>query len=248
MAQKVLSDILTQCGLGDVSIIKITGGLDETIVQTFDQDKTLFIAGKLKEPLSDFNGEFGISELKLLKGLLGFTTYQADDAMLRVVTRKVGEDAIPTGLEFKGKGSKSMFNLMNAEHVPTQPKITTIPWDITTQLSSSKAGEIQKFSSLFSSIDSNCAISTVEGDLVATFGKPNSSVNSGSLTLQEDVDGSLTGELMVPIDKLVMLIKLAMSANSHKLMFSSSAGLLGLEVETEFGVYNYYLRQNVRPE
>lgn len=244
MIQATLADILGQCSLSNVEIIKITGSDKETKVQTFDTDQTLFIQGTTKSPVKEFQGEFGITNLKMLSGLLNFTSYQADDSTFKVNTRKVADETVLDRFEFKGKGSKSVFNLMNAQHVPAQPKIAQIPWDVEISFSTAKYSEFQKFSSLYTEIDKHFVVSTEDGTLIATFGKPNSSIHSGSMTLAEGVS-KVQGGLVFPIDKFLTLMKLALNAKAHKVLFSS-AGLLGVEVETDHGLYNYYLRQTVR--
>jgi len=55
----------------------------------------------------------------------------------------------------------------------------------------------------------------------------------------------LSSQLSFPVDKFVMLMKLAVNKEGSKLKFSDK-GLLGVEVNTEYGVYHYYLRQMVR--
>lgn len=244
--QLALSDVIKHCALTNIETIKVTGDDKETKVQTFDSDKTLFIEGILTDVIPEFVGEFGITNLKMLNGLLGFTNYQTDGANFKVRTRDIGGNKVLDQFEFKGAGSKSVFKLMDIQHVPTQASIANIPWSITLdEISKSKLTEFQQFAGLYSEIDKHFTVLLEDGNLVVRFGKDASSLHSGSMNFAENVAGTLTGELTFPVDKFLTLMKIAVSASSSKLMLSSK-GLLGVEVVTNYGSYKYFLRQSIR--
>ncbi|RYF03838.1 MAG: hypothetical protein EOO77_30450 [Oxalobacteraceae bacterium] len=71
-----------------------------------------------------------------------------------------------------------------------------------------------------------------------------SSSHSGSMVFAEKVVGTLTGVLNFPVDKFLMLMKIAQNASEARLMFTSK-GLLGVEVVTHHGTYKYFLRQTI---
>ena len=244
--QAVLSDVVKQCALANVEVIKVTGTDEDTLVQTFDADKTLFIEGHLNEVIPEFTGEFGITNLKMLSGLLGFTNYQTDTADFKVRTRDLNGTKVLDQFEFKGSGSKSVFKLMDVQHVPQQAKIASIPWNITLdEIGKSKITEFQQFAGLYAEIDKQFTVATEDGNLVITFGAVASSTHSGSMVLAENVSGTLTSALTFPVDKFLTLMKIAQNAQSSKLMFTSK-GLLGVETVTNHGSYKYFLRQSVR--
>jgi hypothetical protein len=244
--QAVLSDMLKQCALANIEVIKITGTDGETKVQTFDADKTIFIEGRFADVVPEFSGEFGITNLKMLTGLLGFANFQTDNADFKVRSREVNGVRALDQFEFKGAGSKSVFKLMDVQHVPKQAEIKNIPWDITLdEISKSKITEFQQFAGLYSEIDKQFTVTTDGSDLVAAFGQQASSTHSGAMVLAENITGSLTGGLTFPVDKFLMLMKIAQNAKSSKLTFTSK-GLLGVETVTNHGSYNYFLRQSVR--
>ncbi len=244
-AHASLLDVIKQCSLANIEVIKFTGTATDTKVQTFDVDKTLFIEGDLKDPAPEFIGEFGITNLKLLNGLLGFTTFQSEGAAFKVRTRKIDDVVVPDQFEFNGRGSKSIFKLMNAQHVPTQAKIAGIPWDVTiTDIDKSKVAEFKKFAGLYAEVDKNFSVRTVDGNLVFSIGQEESSSHFGSMVFAQ-VDGQFTGELLFPVDKFIMLMGVADKSDTAKLMFTSK-GLLGVVTETLYGNYNYYFRQSVR--
>ncbi len=244
--QAVLSDVVKQCALTNVEVLKITGTANETKVQTFDADKTLFIEAILDDPVPEFEGEFGITNLKMLNGLLGFANYQTDNAIFKVREREINGRKSLDQFEFKGAGSKSVFKLMDIQHVPQQATISSIPWGVALEeINKSKITEFTQFAGLYAEIDKFFSVTVDNGDLVMTFGQQASSSHSGSMIFAENIAGSLSSTLTFPVDRFLMLMKIGQNAQSSKLMFSNK-GLLGVEAVTNHGLYKYFLRQSVR--
>lgn len=243
-AQKVLAEIIKYCNLGGVEVIKITGTDRDVLVQCHDEDKTLYVVGNIKSEIPEFKGEFGITNLKMLSGLLNFSHFQ--EATFKVLTRKVDDVDMPSQLQFKGKGSKSQFNLMDSRYVPKQAKVSEIPWEVEIDdLTKDTLTEFQQFAGLYSEIDKHFNISVENGNVNVAFGEEASSTHSGSMRLTAAKTNSTIAPLSFPVDKFIMLMKLAIASENGKIMITSK-GLLGLDVETEFGVYHYYLRQIAR--
>ena len=242
--QKVLIDIIKHCALPNVDVLKVTGDSAETMVQGFDADKHMFIVGHTVSPVAEFTGEFGISNFKMLNGLLGFSSYNTDTAQFKVGTREIDGIATPDQFEFKGAGSKALFKLMDKQYVPQQATIAAIPWDAEFEITKPKLAEFQEFANMYSEIDKHFKICIEGKNLVVTFGEEQSSSHSGSMTLAEGISGKLNS-LLFAVDKFNLLMKLALAANSHKVKVSSK-GLLGVEAESNYGSYKYYLRQTVR--
>lgn len=240
--QAVLSEVIKYCNLGGVEVIKITGSDDNIIVQCHDEDKTLYVDARIKTPLDEIRGEFGITNIKMLSGLLGFSHFK--EGSLKVITRKSGDLVVPTQIEFKGKGSKSLYNLMDAQYIPQQAKIATVPWEATISPTKDMLAEFQEFAGLYSEIDKHFHISVTDGVVNVAFGQEASSTHSGTMKLT-DTEKKTISSMTFPVDKFVMLMKLAINCENAKLLLTSK-GLLGVDIETDLGVYKYYLRQAVR--
>ena len=241
--QAILKEVISFCALNNVEIIKIIAEEDGTKVQSHDAEKTLFIEGSFGT-VPEFVGEFGISNLKMLSGLINFS--QGDGASsFKANLRTVDGSEVLDQFEFKGRGAKSVFKLMDAAHIPEQAKIASIPWGFElTDLSKDRFSEFQTFAGLYSEVDKQFGITVVDGELIFSFGQEASSTHSGSISYGK-VDGTLKNPLLFPVDKFAMLMKLALSREKSKLMFTDK-GLLGVEIEADYGLYRYYLRQSVR--
>ncbi len=236
----ILNEVLTYGAINSVEVIKVTSEEEGTKVQSHDPDKTLFIEGAFGT-VPEFIGEFGLTNIKMLSGLIKLN--QGDTAVFKANRRVVNEVEVLDQFEFKNKSSKAVFKLMDASHIPQQATIAAIAWDVTVA-DFSFFPEFQAFAGLYSEVDKQFGIKVENDELLFTFGDDASSTHSGALTVGQ-ATGSLKSTLMFPVDKFSMLVKLAMGRENSKLMFTDK-GLLGVEVEADYGTYKYYLRQSVR--
>jgi hypothetical protein len=243
--RSVLLDVIRQCS-SLVDIIKVTGTEAETRLQAVDDKLTLFVEANLKQPLPELEGEFGITYLKLLKGLLEFPSYASDNATFRVTRRTVDDTNAPETFEFKdGRGAGSVFRLMNAKNVPEQAEIRSISWTVTFITNKTKMAEFQQLAKLYDEVD-RVFVPTVDENqnLVFMIGETNSSTHHGSVVIEQGVEGALRGDACFSTGQFLEVLKLC--GNNDTTVKISNRGVLGLEVETEHGNYRYYLRAATR--
>lgn len=241
--QKTLVDVLKQCNLPKIEILKITPEKDNRLcVQTYDSDRVLFIDATTKAGHPEVTGEFGLMHFKTLRGLLNLPNFAADGAKFEVGTRTINGQSYPDSLKFAGGGSRATFRLVNHEVVPEQPKILNIPWDITFNMSPQKLAEFTQMASLYSDVEGLFTVRTEDNALLVDFGNDSASTHSGTMRLVEDITDTIV-EMRFPIQLFLALMKLTGDANSEIRL--TSKGLLGIVVENEWATYNYYLKKSL---
>lgn len=240
--QKTFADILKQCNLPKIDIIKISPEQGKVRVQTYDADRVLFIDGASHEAHPEITGEFGLSNFKTLRGLLNLPNFQLENATFEVGTRDIGGQKYPDRIDFRGGGSKATFRLVNHEVLPEQPVIVNIPWDIIFTPSPSKLAEFQQMASLYSDVEGLFTVRTEGTTLYADFGNDSASTHSGTMTLAENVDGAIV-EMRFPIQLFLAVMKLTGDTNSEVRL--TSKGLLGVVAATNSATYNYYLKKSL---
>lgn len=236
----ILIDIVRQTsGLFDV--LKVTSSDTETKLQAVDADKTLFLEASLKEPVPEFAGEFGLTNLNLLKGLLEFASYRTDQAEFTVKRHARGGKETVEQFEFKDANKKgAIFRLMSADLVPEQAVIANIPWDVTITPNKSKLTEFQQLAKLYAEVDKFFGVKTDGRDLVFTIGDENSSTHRAAMVFESDVDGALSGQILWSIPQFLSVMNLA-AAHTAEVRITAR-GVLCVEVETPHGLFKYYLR------
>lgn len=239
----ILSEILKQSN--PFPVLKVTGTATETTVIASSECKTFIFRAFLKNPIPEFEGEFGITNLSLLNGLLNFASYRTDTSTFNVKRRQIGEREIVEQLEFSaGKGSKSnaVFRFTSPDLIP---EITTMTgkavYDVEFAPDRAKVAEFQQLATLYSEVGKTFIPATDGTDLVFHVGNRNSSTHSASIVFQEGVTGTVEGDLQYPVGMFASVMKLA-GSNPVSMSLKSRSGPMKIAVETEFANYEYIIR------
>lgn len=239
--QKAISDVVKKIGgLGFIETIKVTGTDEHTKFEATDDEKTVVVKAHLLTPEPELRGEFGITYLVTLAGLLNFPSYNAEGASVSVKRRNSDVNGIPEEFEFKEKnGQGSALRLMDAKLVPEQPKVLDIKWDVSFVPSKSKINEFSTLSGLYSQFDKYFSVKTKDNQLIFAIGDEDSTTHRASMVLAEDVTGDLRGELLWPIAQFLQILK--MGEGHDYTVNITSKGALMVNVVTSFANYSYIL-------
>lgn len=245
--RETLQDIVRHTGdLGFIETVKITGTDAETIIEAMDNDRTVIIKGKLLKADSNLNGEFGMSHLSLLKGLVTNALFKADDATIAVKRRERNGKQTPEEINFTGLGGKTAgtYRLMASDLIPEQAKFLGASWDVEVEPSQSKLKELQALAGLYSSFESYFMVKTVKNDegkneLRFYIGEEGSSMHRAFLTINDDVEGTLGGDLHWPINQVLNILKLG--ADENPKIQLSSRGALQITMTSGVAEYKFIL-------
>ncbi len=237
-----LQDIVKKIGgLGFVDSIKVTGTADATKIEAIDGDKTTIIKATLNAPEADLVGEFGISNLSLLAGLLNHASYKTDEAKFTVKTRTVGDKTAPEEFQFTdATGRGAVVRLMDSKLVPEQPLVADIKWDITFVPTKSKIEEFRSLSSLYSSVDTFFSAKTDgDGNLIFAIGDSGVATHHADMVFAEGLEGELKGDLLWPISQFMTILK---TGDGHDYTVSlTSKGAMLVNVVTDQANYQFIL-------
>ena len=86
----ILKDVLKHThGLGIFEMVKITGDLENTDIQTVDPEKTVIFKGKTVNPVPDFvDATLGLSRMGVLQGYLNYPGFDNEDSTVEVVRQE----------------------------------------------------------------------------------------------------------------------------------------------------------------
>lgn len=237
--REILSDVLKQVH-GLASVIKVTGTSDQTRFQAVDDKKTLVIDGFAKGAVTGFEGEFGLSNLALLQGLLDFASYRTDTASVSIKRRDWKGSTTVEQIEFRdAKGLGADFRCMAPEAVPDQATLTKISWDIEFVPDRGKLAEFQKLVTLCKEVDENFSVKIEDGNLIFTIGTASAATHRASMAFHEVAGKTLRAGLQF---NSAQFLKLLSVSGSEGTLALSERGLLSVACETEYGSYRYYLR------
>lgn len=239
--RETLTDVLRQCG-GLFNVLKVTGTDSETKVSAVNEDKTTFVKVTMKTPIPEFAGEFGVSNLGLLNGLLNFSSYRATGASFNVKRKMLNGTEIVEQLEFRDANKTgATFRLMSAELAGEQIELRgTIPWEIEFNPDKSKLAEFTTLANLYNEVEKTFAPKSDDGNLIFLVGLDNSSTHNASMVFEEGITGVIKGDLRYSTPQFLSVLKLA-GQNPAKVSITSR-GVMKVAVETEYATYDYYLR------
>jgi hypothetical protein len=245
--RETLQDIVRHTGgLNFIETVKITGSDSETLVEAMDNERTVIVKGKLLKSEPDLKGEFGMSHLPLLQGLVTNTMFKADGATISVKNRDRHGRSTPEEIVFTGANGKTggSYRLMSSELIPEQAKFLGASWDVEVDPSASKLKELQALASIYSSFENYFMVKTVTNDegkneLRFYIGDEGSSMHKAFLTIGDEVEGTLGGDLHWPIGSVLAILKLGAEENL-KLQFSSR-GALQISMTSPHAEYKFIL-------
>lgn len=240
MRETILDIVKHTGGLGFIDTVKVTGDDSTTVIEAMDNDRTVIIKAKLLKPETLLKGEFGMSHLPLLQGLLNYANFKADGASISVKRRDRNGKDTPDEIVFRDEqGQTASYRLMSSEVIPDQAKFLGTNWDVVVDPSQSKVKEFSSLAGLYGAFENYFMVKTVDGELKFFIGDEGSSSHRASLTIETDVTGTLAGDLHWPINQVLSILKLGIDENL-KLQFSGR-GALQITMTSAHAEYNFIL-------
>lgn len=240
--REVLVDVLKHTtSLGCLEILKVSGSEDETLIESMAPDNSIVFKAYLKQPIAEFQGEFGMTNLNILKGLTEFAPFKADNATVSVKRETRNGKEFPVEIVFKDEeGRPAHFRLVTPDLVPNQPKPITTNWDISFEPTKSKIQELSKLASIFSSTEDFFFVKNVDGELRFYIGEEGSASHRSYVVFNKPTEGTLNG-LHWLISQVLDVLKLVGENTISTKISIISRGLLQIELETEHANYLYLL-------
>lgn len=245
--RETLQDIVKHTGgLGiKIDTVKITGTETDTVIEAMDNDRIVIIKGKLVNPEPNLVGEFGLSHLELLNGLVSSALYKGEGVEVEVKHRDRNGVSTPEEISFRNTNTKNAasYRLMSKDLIPEQAKFLGTNWDVEISPSPSKLKELQALTSLYTSFEQHFMAKTVKNEEGANelriyIGDEGSAMHRAYMTFAE-VDGDLTGDLYWGITPVMAILKLIADENP-KIQFSSR-GALQITAENSLATYRFIL-------
>jgi|JTFO01.1.fsa_nt_gb hypothetical protein len=232
--------------LGFVEAIRVTGTDESTVFAALDPNKTVVIQATMLEPIEELKGEFGITAINLLNGLIGFASYNTEDAEFSINYKDCNKYG-PTPSEFvfrdkHGKGSN--FRLSSRDNVPNQPMVKNVAWDTSFVPDKSKIQEFSSLASLYSSFDEHFSLKIDDGNLVATIGIEGSATHSVSMILEEGVEGNLKPHPVWKAAQFLSVLKLA--SDTTYTVSVAERGVMLIDMTTKYANIKVYLLAQIR--
>lgn len=239
MIKDVLTDIVTHThSLGFLPIVKITGDDINTTIESMAEDRSVILSAKTHNPVSNFQGVFGMPNLDKLNLLLKNPEYKENATIDVVVSARNGED-IPTGLHFENE-DKDFVNdyrfmsmqIINEKLKSVKFKLST--WDIEFSPSLNSTHRL-KLQAQVHNEETIFQVKVENKNLVISFG--DASTHAGSFIFQPEVVGKLKQTWSWPVQQVLSILNL----DGEMTMKISDQGAMMITVDSGIAEYNYIL-------
>lgn len=221
--------------------VRVTGGHGTVRVEAHTEDKMLFLVADLHADMPDLAGEFGLSNLPILKGLLEFASYKADNASFLV--HRVARDDLNyvSELEFTGQGGRASYKTISPKMIGDKAKIAEITWNVSVTPSKAKLTEVMQLTGMLSQIEQHFAVSYENRTLLLNIGGKSATNHNATVALAEDIDcGPLPSKMVFKAPQFLGVLKNV--GNWPCIIRFAKDGLGSVLINTDHGVYNYILR------
>jgi len=239
----VFKDILKHThGLGIFEMVKVTGALDSTEIETVDADKTVIFKGKTHEPVIDFvDSTIGLSRMGVLQGYLQYPGFDDATAKVEVIKQERNEESVPTEIKFvSSDGNDAHYRFMLADVINQQLKSIKFKgadFDINIVPTQKNLKDLSYFNSVLGGYEANFAPKTDGTQLYFHIGDGVS--DRTKISISNEIEGSITKDWRWPLDIVLRILKLSDSGNC--VMSINDEGLLQIIVDSGIGKYTYLL-------
>jgi len=239
--QDLLKDIVAHTNkLGFLNIVKITGEVDKTLIDSMAEDRSVIMYAETTNPYPQLIGTFGMPQLEKLRYLVEGKEYQ-EDAKIDLVTANRNGANVPVGLHFENKDGdfKNDYRFMNSDiineklktvkfrgvnwHVEVEPTVNAV------QRFQFQAGANTEHTTFLAKTDSD--------KLLFTFGDQSS--HAGEFVFSTGVTGKLTKAWTWPVNPVLAILKIA-DANNAKISFSNE-GAMQITLDSGIATYKYII-------
>jgi hypothetical protein len=238
-----LKDVLKHThSLGIFEMVKISGDMQETRVETVDANKTVIFKGKTVNPVPDFiDATVGISRMSVLDGYLRYPGFDDEAATVAVVTQKRNDIDVPVEVKFEAvDGTDANYRFMLADVVNQQLKDITFKgadFDINIVPTAKNLKDLAYFNSVLGAYEANFYPKTEGNKLYFHIGDGVS--DRTKILISENVNNVITHEFRWPLDIVLKILRLGDNAN---VVFSiNNKGLVQIKILSGLGEYTYLL-------
>ena len=247
MAENAIKDILKDVlrhthNLGIFEMVKITGDLEKTEIQTADPDKTVIFQGKTVNPVPDFvDSTIGLPNMSVLNGYLNYPGFDSADAEIKVITQERNEETVPVEIAFKSvDGNDANYRFMLADVINQQMKdikFKGAEFDVNIVPTAKNLKDLNYFNGILGSFEAEFSPKTNGTDLTFHIGDGVS--NRAKVHVNGNIDGTIKRDWKWPLDIVLKILRLGDNANV--VMSINDQGLMQIKVLSGLGEYTYLL-------
>ena len=238
-----MKDVLRHThGLGIFEMVKITGDMTNTQVQTMDANKTVIVKGKTHKPEADLvDATVGLSRMAVLDGMLKYEGFGTDGATVQVQTQSRNGVDVPVEIHFCDEsGTNANYRFMLKDVIDQQLqdiKFKGAEDDVTIVPTAKNLKDMTFFSGVLGTLEDSFSPRTEDGKLYFYIGDAGS--DRTKILISEAPGGEITNELTWNLSTVLKILRLGDNANIT--LGINNKGLIKIVVDSGIAEYTYLL-------
>jgi len=217
--------------------IRVVATSKDAIVETF-VNKGMVFKGKIAGGVADLEGEFGLSNLDLLRHLTSDSEYNNKETTLEAVYDTRDGDKDPSEFNYKNKSNSFMtYRLMQKKLIPNQPKFNEPKWDVIIKPSKASVQQFAWVAAGLNTYEQYFTPKVIDGNLKFFIGEENAASQRGGIVFASDLADDFDCKMRWKISEIMTVLKLGDTADCQ--MSISTKGGIRVSLTTGIGTYNY---------
>jgi hypothetical protein len=241
-----LRDLTTYVtGTGFFEKIKMTGNTKDTTIESMTKEKEVILKGKFKDPISDLQGEFGLSNLPLLQTITNDNQYSMGESSVEVVYENQAGGKVPTEFAYLNKSRSHInYRLMSKELLPEQPKFIEPKWDVVIIPTKVSIQQFAWAAGGLSAYEQYFIPKIVNGDLTFFIGEENAKTQRGGVVIASDLTETFESPHKWKIQHVQAVLKMSDACDCE--MAFSTKGAIQIKLDSGLGTYKYIFPAKAR--
>jgi len=225
--------------------IKITADQKAIKIEALEKEKEVVLKGSFTAPVTDMDGEFGLSNLSLLGHIASDSEFNSKDSTVEVKYETKNGEKVPTELGYTNK-SKSYINyrFMAKQLIPDQPKFMEPAWDVTIKPSKANIQQFAWASAGLGVYEQYFIPKIQDGVLKFFIGEEDAASQRGGVVFATDLTETFEAAHKWKIAQIMSVLKLSETADCE--MSFSTKGVIQITLNTGVGSYRYIFPAKVR--
>jgi hypothetical protein len=243
--RSIIKDLVSYSVPLNFTTIRVTSDKTKTLFEAVDEDRRVIMKATSKEPVAEFDGVFGMPNLKILKGyieafdkMIDASDKNAKKVSIDIQKNNTDNPNLPTDIQFKIPSVSTAIYRLQLMNLPSQLSLKSTPsWDAEiVQPSRSKISEFAAFASILSDIEKNFSVKTNNEELLKfNIGNENSSTDKVSFVFADGVKKTVNPQLFWRCNDFLSIMNLSSAAAT--VVKISNLGVIQISVDT--GLINY---------
>lgn len=225
--------------------IKVTADTKGVLIEAMEKDKEVVFKGSFNKPVSELNGEFGLSNLSLLGHIISDQEFSSPDSKLSVIYEDRNNENVPIELNYVNKSKTFVtYRFMSKQLVPDQPIFKEPVWDVVIKPTKNHIQQFAWAANGLGSYEHYFIPKIQDGELRFYIGEDNAANQRGGAVFATGLSSTFDSQHRWKISHIQSALKLADSADCE--MSFSTKGVIQVKLSTGVGVYKFIFPAKVR--